>query len=90
MPRLAPLTARVYPGTLLRDFTPTPHIRPHTSEPFYTTKEPGKGSGLGLSMVHGFVTQSNGTVVIETELGTGSKVKLYLPEITDDKNTRCG
>ena len=56
-------------------------------EPFYTTKEPGKGSGLGLSMVHGFVTQSNGAVVIESKLGTGSKIKLYLPEVTDDKNT---
>lgn len=51
-------------------------------EPFYTTKEPGKGSGLGLSMVQGFVIQSQGTVVIESELGTGTIVKLYLPEVT--------
>ncbi|MBT6199953.1 MAG: PAS domain-containing protein, partial [Bacteroidetes Order II. Incertae sedis bacterium] len=56
-------------------------------EPFYTTKEPGKGSGLGLSMVHGFVTQSRGTVVIESEQGTGSKIKLYLPEVTLSKTT---
>ena len=56
-------------------------------EPFYTTKEPGKGSGLGLSMVHGFVTQSNGAVVIESTLGSGSKVKLYLPDVTGDRNT---
>lgn len=56
-------------------------------EPFYTTKEPGKGSGLGLSMVHGFVTQSRGTVVIESEQGTGSKVKLYLPDFTASINT---
>ncbi|MDG2278809.1 MAG: PAS domain-containing protein [Pseudomonadales bacterium] len=58
----------------------------HAFEPFYTTKESGKGSGLGLSMVHGFVTQSNGTVVIESKLGSGSKVTLYLPDITNDRN----
>ena len=56
-------------------------------EPFYTTKEPGKGSGLGLSMVHGFVTQSRGTVVIESEQGAGSKIKLYLPEVTASNTT---
>ena len=51
-------------------------------EPFYTTKEPGKGSGIALSVVQGFVTQSQGTVVIESALGIGTRVKLYLPEVT--------
>ena len=51
-------------------------------EPFYTTKETGKGSGIGLSVVQGFVTQSQGAVVIESEQGTGTRVKLYLPEVT--------
>ena len=51
-------------------------------EPFYTTKETGKGSGIGLSVVQWFVTQSQGAVVIESELGTGTRVKLYLPEVT--------
>jgi CheY-like chemotaxis protein len=48
-------------------------------EPFFTTKEAGRGSGLGLSIVHGFAAQSGGSVRITSSLGNGTKVDLWLP-----------
>jgi PAS domain S-box-containing protein len=48
-------------------------------DPFYTTKQFGESNGLGLSMVHGFAMQTGGHVLIESERGVSTKVKLYLP-----------
>jgi signal transduction histidine kinase/integral membrane sensor domain MASE1 len=61
----------------------TSDVRERAFEPFYTTKEVGTGSGLGLSQVYGFVKQSGGQVEISSEFGAGTTVSLYLPRIGD-------
>jgi signal transduction histidine kinase/DNA-binding response OmpR family regulator len=56
-----------------------PDILEHILEPFFSTKAEGKGSGLGLSMVYGFIKQSGGHLKIYSELDHGTTMKLYLP-----------
>jgi CheY-like chemotaxis protein len=52
-------------------------------DPFFTTKEVGKGTGLGLSMVYGFATQSGGAVRIDSTVGRGTTVEIWLPKAPD-------
>jgi CheY-like chemotaxis protein len=53
-------------------------------EPFYTTKDVGKGTGLGLSQVYGFATQSGGVARIESKLGKGTTVRIFVPRATGE------
>jgi|GEM_PF-1305140 len=64
----------------------TEAVKEQCFQPFYTTKEFSKGTGLGLSMVYGFVERSGGFIIVDTQLGQGTQIQLFLPRIRTEKS----
>ena len=65
----------------------TPEVMAKAFDPFFTTKPLGQGTGLGLSMIYGFATQSGGQVRIHSKVGLGTSVCIYLPRHVGDAET---
>ena len=67
-----------------------PEIMPKVFEPFFTTKSPDKGTGLGMSQAYGFARQSGGAIEVESEVGRGTKVTVFLPRSSETPAADAG
>jgi PAS domain S-box-containing protein len=67
----------------------TPEVAARAFEPFFTTKEIGKGTGLGLSQVYGFIAQSGGSATINSTVGRGTTVDIFLPALAESAGERA-
>ena len=82
------ITTRPLPGNAVLEVRDTgegisPDIIEHVFEPFFSTKETDRGTGLGLASVHGTITQSGGHIELDSNVGVGTTFRITLPRVPE-------